>query len=184
MKVSSSDKIQSSDKAVSDTVASAETLSAAPWRTTFASLRGRTLLTIMLTLFGLLLIISIPLRLLVLDSFLSLEKQQMLQNVDRASNALSNSIGRLNQTARDYAEWDATYDFIETSDPDYIRENTGDDVFIGNQLNLIEFLNTDQEVVFSRAFDLEGESEIAVPEELQLFTEPNNPLIVHKRKKR
>ncbi|MEM8530830.1 MAG: CHASE4 domain-containing protein [Chloroflexota bacterium] len=179
MEVSPSEKLQASDKTAPSAVASSASVPTPTWSTKFASLRGRTLLTLIATIIGLLLIISIPLRSLVLDSFLSLEEQQMLQNVDRASNALSNTIGRLNQTARDYAEWDATYDFIETSDPDYIRENTGDDVFIGNQLNLIEFLNTDQEVVFSRAFDLEGEEEIAVPEELQSFTGLDNPLVVH-----
>src|SRR5262245_28635365 len=83
-------------------------------------LRAKTLIIITTTLLGLIVVLYLPLRFILLGSFLSLEQQDIRQHVERAANALHDDLATLERTTADYAGWDATYIFMEDRNPSYL----------------------------------------------------------------
>jgi sensor domain CHASE-containing protein len=79
----------------------------------FVALRTKTLVLLVLTMIGLLIALYIPLRLIVLGSFLNLEAQTTRTEVERANNALHTAIAKLDTSDSDYAIWDDTYAFVQ-----------------------------------------------------------------------
>src|SRR5688500_17081770 len=99
------------------------------------TLRKKTLLIIGVTLVGLIIILYGMASTIVLNSFNSLEAQTMQRNVERAVNALQDSLTNLELTTGDYAEWDDTYNFIVEPDPYYIENNYFDQNMIDLDIN-------------------------------------------------
>ncbi|MFL5800209.1 MAG: CHASE4 domain-containing protein [Roseiflexaceae bacterium] len=139
-------------------------------RRRYATLRGKTLLIIVTTLIGVLVLLYLPIRLIVLGSFIALEEQLTRQDVQRALNALDDDITTLDRTTKDYASWDDSYAFVESADPEYVAQNFIDDTFTNNRLSLVVFVNDQRKVVFSKAFDLSAGQAISVSQHLQTFS--------------
>src|SRR5262245_26848191 len=83
----------------------------------FVALRTKTLALLILTAIGLIAALYIPLRLIVLGSFLDLEAQNTRTNVARARDALLTAITKLNDSTAGYATWDDTYAFVQDHNP-------------------------------------------------------------------
>jgi len=144
---------------------------------TAATLRTKTLVILTATLAGLLVIVYIPLRFILLESFIALEQQSIQQNVARAMNAVSDDIATLDRTTLDYAGWDDTYAFMADRNQEYL-ENYVDTTFSSNQLNLVLIVNNDGQSIFAKAFDLSTQHAIAPPERLLTF-HPDDRLLRH-----
>src|SRR6478672_11187678 len=93
----------------------------------YATLRWKTLLIVAATLMGLLVIVYVPLRIFLLGSFVSLERQLLLTDLDRASNAINDDIHNLDLFNAGFAIWDDTYAFAVAPQPEYIDKNFYDD---------------------------------------------------------
>ncbi|UCC33617.1 MAG: hypothetical protein JSW53_01020, partial [Candidatus Bathyarchaeota archaeon] len=121
---------------------------------------------------------------ILLESFGNLEEQTTIENVERVADALSDEVSDLDTFTYDWAAWDDTYAFIEEMSIDYVESNLLDETFIGAEINLMVFVNSSGQSVFSKAFDLQNETEIEVPqsfwellfaqENLWLHNEPEN----------
>lgn len=142
----------------------------------FTTLRAKTVLIVALTTVGILTLLYIPLRLLLLNSFLDLERQTVERNVLRARNAIANRITALNISASDYATWDDTYDYILSRNPSYVEANFIDSTYTNNRLSLVLLLNAAGEVAFAEAYDLEAEEFAEVPPALLTLT-AEHPLV-------
>src|SRR5438105_1350637 len=79
----------------------------------YTTLRWKTLVIVAATLMSLLVIVYIPLRIFLLGSFVSLERQLLLTDLDRASNAITDDLYNLDLLNAGYAIWDDTYAFVE-----------------------------------------------------------------------
>ncbi len=90
-----------------------------------AFLIGAVLLALMLAL-------TLTSRLILLESFVRVEKKQVRENVQRVLAALDDELGAFARSAGDYAAWDDSWNFIRNPDPEYIRK-PGD---IGNSPDL------------------------------------------------
>jgi len=132
------------------------------------TLRAKTLVILIATLAGLLLIMYLSLRFILLESFIALEQQSIQQNVERAINALSDDITTLDRTTLDYASWDDTYAFMDDGNQEYLK-NYVDTTFSSNRLNLVLVVNTDGQSIFAKAFDLNAQRAIAPPQRLLRF---------------
>jgi PAS domain S-box-containing protein len=132
---------------------------------------GLALLSLTLTLYFVLSDISV-------DNFSQLEAKQVTRNVDRAVNAISSEITDVDTTTLDWAWWDDTYTFIEDSNASYQRSNLGEDTFEGLSLNLIVYINSAGQTVFSSGFDSE-QGLIPVPESLEPHLSSDSPLVHH-----
>jgi signal transduction histidine kinase len=140
------------------------------------TLRAKTLLIIVITLLGLIVVLYLPLRIILLGSFLSLEQQDIQQHVERAANALQDDIATLDQTTTDYAGWDATYAFMQDRDQEYLATTYVDEMMATNRLSMVLLIDPGGTVVFSKGFDLIAGQERAVPERFRSFT-ADDPLL-------
>src|SRR5439155_5431370 len=68
-------------------------------------------------------------RFALLNAFSRLESDYASENIRHLKNALQNEQSQLEVVARDYAEWDRTYDFIQKHDPAFVRSELTEDTF-------------------------------------------------------
>ena len=90
-----------------------------------------------------------------LGSFANLEERMILQNVDRAQLALSSDIDQLNSTLGDWAPWNDTYAFMMDRNQRYIDANLNVATLANLRLNLILFIDTNGQLVFAKAVNLQ-----------------------------
>lgn len=112
------------------------------------------------------------------ESFSQLEARQVTRNVDRAINAISNEITNLDTITLDWAWWDDTYTFIEDANEHYINSNLGEDTLEGLSLNLMVYINSAGQTIFSSGFDSE-QGLMPVPESLEQRLSSDSPLVHH-----
>ena len=143
------------------------------------TLRKKTLIIIGITLICLIGILYAVLQTITMDSFLELEEQNTQKNVGRAQNALSDDISSLVTMTRDWATWDDTYNFIENANTEYIEANPTDETIKGLRVNVMLFINSSGQIVFSKAFDLLKEQEMPVPQSLLGYISPGSILVHH-----
>jgi PAS domain S-box-containing protein len=143
------------------------------------TLRRKTLFIIGATFYGVIILLFFISRNILLDSFLELEKQNTVQNTEHVLSILSQESANLEATAGDWAAWDDTYAFIEDADTEYVESNLVDGTFIELRLNLMVFVNSAGQIVFSKAFDLNNEKEIPVPQSLQGHLATGDILLTH-----
>ncbi|MFC1912226.1 CHASE4 domain-containing protein [Chloroflexota bacterium] len=143
------------------------------------TLRKKTLLIIGGTFYALIILLFFISRDVLLDSFIELEERNTRQNVARALNTLSGEISYLDAAVTTWATRDDTYAFIEDVNSEYIKSNLTDETFIGLRLNLIMFLGSSGDTVFSKALDLDTGKEAALPKGLQNHLSPDSILLDH-----
>jgi signal transduction histidine kinase len=144
----------------------------------YATLRWKTLLIVAVTLVGLLTIVYIPLRIFLLGSFVSLERQQLVTDLERASSALADDIYNLDLFNAGYSIWDDTYAFVNDPSQEYIDDNFYDDFLIDNRLNLVLVVDNAGSVVYGKAFDLESHQSVPLPQRFERLAE-NDILLNH-----
>lgn len=76
-----------------------------------------------------------------LPSFMELENENALKNLERIKGVIDQEILRVDTVAHDWAAWDDTYDFIRTVHSDYIQTNLMIESFTNTNLNLISMFN-------------------------------------------
>jgi len=142
------------------------------------TLRKKTLIFIVSTFICLIAIFHLYSQTVLLQSYADLEDRAIRTNTEQALHALSSELTSLNSYNYDWAAWDDTYDFIEDANAEYIEANLVDETFIGAQLNLMVFANSSDQIVFAKAFDLENEEEIPVPQSFEEHL-PSNQVLLH-----
>jgi len=131
------------------------------------TLRKRVLLITGLTLCGLLALLFFESHIVLLGSFRNLEEQCVREDVQRALSALADELTTMDRTARDWAAWDATYEFVHGDRDEYVAENLMDSTLVDLHLNLMLFLDEYGRMVFGKAVDFESGRQISLPEGLQ-----------------
>lgn len=127
------------------------------------TLRVKTLLAFSTTLVGLLIVLYLFLSSMLMDNYTALEEQQTRQHVQRVLNALERELDGLTRTADDWAAWNATRDFVQGSNPDYVADNLMPETFTNLRLNLMLFYDSADHLVLARAVDLANGQEMSVP---------------------
>jgi len=97
------------------------------------------------------------------------EDQNARQTVERAINAFDVQLQRVDILNRDWAAWDDTYNFVQSpsENEDYIKANFVDTAFADAKLNFILIIDNSGRLVHGKAFDLNTEEEVPIPESLQ-----------------
>ncbi len=142
----------------------------------FFSLRTHVLLMVALTTVSLFALLYIPLRAILLNSFLALEERELTRDLRRAINEIEDTQEALGAFALDYAFWDETYDFMETRDPGYIASTYVQSTYSDNRLNMILLVAPSGEILYGQSFDLETETFVPIPPPLAELT-PDSPLL-------
>ena len=136
------------------------------------SLRGKTLLIILITLFALVGGLYVLARIVLLRGYSTLEADFARQDVDRASSALANEITNLDRTNSDYASWDETYRFLQNKNPRYPSAQFPPSALGQIRVNFVAIVNNTGQVVFSRGYDLHKAKEAPLPLDLGKHLRP------------
>ena len=138
-------------------------------------LRKKTLLIVGAALVALNITIYAISSLILLRDFTHLEQQYVQEDVTHALRAIDHELSGLNTIARDYAEWDDTYQFIKTGNPEYVRSNLIDSTFSYLNLNFMVFVDAEGTIRFEKAYDRPQRQAIDLSGNLQQFLDPNHP---------
>jgi sensor domain CHASE-containing protein/class 3 adenylate cyclase len=130
------------------------------------TLRKKTLLAIGATLIGLFGAVHVTSSTILLAGFTRLEKREAQRNVQRVLDAFSNYRDELNALNYQWGIWDETYQFVEDGNRNYITRNLGKTNIRSIRANLMGFINTEGELVYGVAFDLERDKTVSVPEDI------------------
>ena len=122
------------------------------------SLRTKAWLIFGVVLLGLVAAVLLILEVGVLRSFSNLEEASMRREVHRALRAVDAEAAHLDRVVLDWAEWDPSYDFLDTREPEYIRVNLNDDTFRSLDLSLLAFVRFTGEVTWGQAFEVSTET--------------------------
>nr|MBC7245523.1 PAS domain S-box protein [Chloroflexota bacterium] len=119
-------------------------------------------------------------RLVVLRHFSEMEQQEVQRGVAQALNSFAHELIHLDWLVQDWAYWDDTYRFVLDGNEEYIQANLVDQTFFDSRINLILIADTSARIVFAKAFDLDREEEISIPEFAQDKLYPGHPLLDHR----
>ena len=84
--------------------------------------------------------------------------------MQRARAAIEGEFDFLERLARDWSKWDETYEFVQDSNQDFIEANLMDSTLADLEVNLMIFLDLSGNEVFGKAYDLDREKVIPLPE--------------------
>lgn len=141
------------------------------------TLRARTLISMAMTVMALLVVLYLLSRNIVLGSFVELEEQLALRSVEQVVRGVQNSAVTLDALARDWANWNDTYEFIQDHNAAYIESNLVDETFVPLRLNFMLFVDTRGDIVYAKGYDFHTGEPLPLPESLFAHLEAGMPLV-------
>jgi PAS domain S-box-containing protein len=130
------------------------------------SLRGKTLLILCLTLFGLVGGLYLVSRNVILRSFARLEEENTQEDLNRVQSAFAQELEALDRSTTDYSAWDRTFLFVHGKNQEYLRYDLPAESLLQLGLNLVWITDSSGKVLFTEAFDRATDRAIPVPREL------------------
>jgi diguanylate cyclase (GGDEF)-like protein/PAS domain S-box-containing protein len=122
-------------------------------------------LTSVITLF-LITALAVMVKYFLVDSFVEMEKQQTLQNIERASAGMESALFSLAKEASDWAQWDEAYAFIQSSNTDFIAKNLPAGTFSNLRITMVLFISSSGKTVYSAEVVPGKKRTRAVPEKV------------------
>ncbi|HEY8670560.1 MAG TPA: CHASE4 domain-containing protein, partial [Terriglobales bacterium] len=135
------------------------------------TIRKKILLFSALALGAFLAAVYLASRFALLNGFSRLEKNYARENVHRLQSELENEQAQVATMARDYAQWDRTYDFMKTGNMDYVRAELADDTFNVIRIDVLVLLDQSGHAVFHKSMgggSLQGKGLAAIAAARQL----------------
>lgn len=125
---------------------------------------SKKLLIVTFTMFALLTVLLIvAAHTILLSSFSNLEIRDTIKNTEKIEQAIAWEALSIDRTARDWAYWDDTYDFVNTLSPEYIESNLDENTLYDLDLNIMLFVNTSGVMVHSMSVDLVNGTNVPLP---------------------
>jgi len=90
-------------------------------------------------------------RFALLNGFARLENDHARQSVRHLQNGLQNEQASLEIVARDYAQWDRTYDYMESRNPQYVRTELTDAAFNIIHIHFFALLDRSGKVILQKS---------------------------------
>jgi signal transduction histidine kinase len=126
------------------------------------TIRRKVPVFLLLISIALLAVVAITSRVLLLDRFVQLEEREVLLNVQRAGNALSDELTDLTQSVTDYANYDRLYAYMLNHDPKFPEGEFGN--LDALRANVVGIYDLNGKMAFGKAVALPNFSSIAIPE--------------------
>ena len=121
-------------------------------------LQLRVLGAVALPIVMLLLVMYVPLRFLLFNTFTEIETTSVQTDVERLQAALDNSLINLGRVTRDYAHWDDTYEYAVTGDAEYTDSNLGLDGFQALEIDLLLIQDVQGNLLYAQRYNATTES--------------------------
>lgn len=126
------------------------------------NIRKKALKIIIITVLVLLVILLVMSRVLILNEFEEIEKNQLENDISLLQMILNQEIERINTINGDWAPWDDTYQFINDRNNKYIENNLGDETFKNLDLNFMVFIDSNNNLVYNKQADLHQQDEVSL----------------------
>jgi two-component system, NtrC family, sensor kinase len=101
-------------------------------------------------------------RVTLLPSFLELEQEHAIANLERGVAALQNEVAFVGDFVGDWSGWDDTYAFVHDQNEDYTKSNLDSNAFRPDSFDFLSFINLKGKEIW-RGCEVAGER-LAVPE--------------------
>ena len=141
------------------------------------TLRIKTLGILVATFVGLLTVVYLVSRLVLLDSYDSLERDNVRVNVQRVLNALSNDLDDLDAELQNWVK------LIDVSnveaEPDAAFSRLLTEAFTNSQINFTMVIDSSSRIIFSKAIDLQTGMDVPFPESFGEHFAANDLLLRH-----
>lgn len=141
------------------------------------NLRKLTILVIGITFLGLVFTLIFTLRNTLLNQFFQVERQEASAGLRQADAALQSNMDSLAQTARDWARREDTYQFIQSSDPQYIQDNLTANTYTDLEVNLIAVVDRSGKLLYGQVYNAETRQFDPLPQELTRHFVPEDALL-------
>jgi signal transduction histidine kinase/sensor domain CHASE-containing protein len=103
-----------------------------------------------------------------------IEDEQAVAHAERVVRQLDNQVGSVGGINSDWGWWDATHEFVQDGNPEYIDDNVYADAFTPIGIDLLAIVDTEGDVVHDVWFS--DDSELPVPDPLLALTKPSEAL--------
>lgn len=121
-------------------------------------------------LFSLILSFFIISELFFINTAADTENQYANMVLKNTVNSLNNDLDALNNTANDWSQYDAAYNFVKNNNTNFKQRSLLDETFTRLNFNFIIFANNSGDIVFSKAVDLNSKKEISMYSNLNNVT--------------
>lgn len=111
-------------------------------------------------------------------SYSEMEESETVKNIQRANDAIENTVTQLTLKLTDWAFWDDTYEFVNDKNKAYIDSNLGDESMSNLKINGMVFTNTEHEIVFKKVIDFERVEEVS-SDDLSSYVLSHKKLTTH-----
>ena len=142
-------------------------------------LKTKTLLTVALTLAGLISVLYTVSSTILLGSLAQAEKESSHQTVEGVLNIFTQNKENFSSRFDDWSAWDDAYSFINDGNKRFIESNLVPAQLASLKVNLVLFINNSGQQVFGTAFNIYDKKLQPVPLDLQSHLTPNSLLIKH-----
>lgn len=105
-----------------------------------------------------------------LPSYISIENEEALRNLDRANDALVDILDGLRVTVSDWSTWDDPYAFAQGTNDSFAETDLTTLAMKNLNINALIFTNSTKEIVFKRGFDTETEADMPLDALTSYFT--------------
>src|SRR6185369_7313494 len=89
------------------------------------------------------------------SSYASIERDDLIENLERVNDAISNVAAQLDVKLVDWARWDDTYQFMKDKNEAYIKSNLGNASIANLKINTMAFVDAEGTIVFKKSIDFE-----------------------------
>ncbi|MCJ7623433.1 MAG: histidine kinase [Anaerolineaceae bacterium] len=141
------------------------------------NLRATTLLIVLLTFLGLILVLTTTMQTVLVSRFEEMEQQNVHLNLQRAVRIVNSEFDFLERMGRDWARSDRAYQFVQDGNEAYIEENLSEDTLSSLDINLIAFLDSTGDVVYGTTYHSGMEMFLPLPEEFSAHFVPDDLLL-------
>ena len=145
-------------------------------------LRSNLVIVFAVTYLCLLGVLYISTTTVLLEGYQEIETADIQHLVDRGLSALDHRVSDLDLINLGFAVKDDVYSFMQDQDVEHIETILLDAAFLGAKINLMLFVNNDNEILYGKAFDLTEEKEAPIPDGIyehiylnQLLTDHQGP---------
>lgn len=118
-------------------------------------------------------------QIILLPSYVDLERRQITEHVGRVRDALLAELDELDHQLGDWAAWDETYDYVAKPSAAYIERNIPEGTFADLRLSALVILNKTGTLLYGQGFDLAAQKPAQLSSAFRALLQPSSLLVRH-----
>ena len=133
-------------------------------------LRSKTLILSGVIIVAMVLILLLISQFVFLNTYSDFENRYSQHVMKDEITQFNHTLSSMNQSANDWAHWDDAYSFVSGNNPSFITNNLPSSIFSRLHLNIIMFVDNNGKIVYGKAYDLQTNQSMNLPQNFTSFT--------------